>query len=107
MPTYVCWSAVGLLSTEQRAQIAKAITTIHADIRSGRSEEQKKAILERIATKFSAITRGAREDVWVYLSDIAAEGVLEFGQVLPQTGQEEVWFAKLPTALQERLKALS
>ncbi|MEO4002075.1 tautomerase family protein [Mesorhizobium sp. CAU 1732] len=145
MPTYICWTAAGLLSSEKRAQIAEAITTIHAeegraplyfvqvlfndvqpashfvggqpaadghiwiraDIRSGRTDEQKKAILERIATEVSTVAKVGREDVWVYISDISAAGVLEFGHVLPQPGEEDAWFAKLPKALRERLKALS
>ncbi|RJG46293.1 tautomerase family protein [Mesorhizobium sp. DCY119] len=145
MPTYVCWSAAGWLSAEQRTQIAEAITTIHAeegrapryfvqvlfnevqsdshfigsraandghiwiraDIRSGRTDEHKKAILERIATDISAIAEVGREDVWVYLSDISAAGILEFGHVLPQPGEDDAWFTKLPDALQQRPKALS
>ena len=85
MPTYVCTTAAGRLTPAQRAEIPKAITTIHAeegvapryfvqvlfsevrpdshfiggkpapegliwiraDIRSGRTNEQKKAIMER------------------------------------------------------------
>lgn len=80
---------------------------IRADIRSGRTDAQKKAILERIAAEVSRTVDVPREDVWVYISDIAATGVLEFGEVLPQPGQEDEWFAKLPDTLQKRLKALS
>lgn len=80
---------------------------IRADIRSGRTDEQKKAIMERIASDVSALAKVERQDVWVYISDIPATGVVEFGHVLPQPGQEDAWFAKLPEALQQRLKALS
>ncbi|MHA6641057.1 tautomerase family protein [Mesorhizobium sp. A623] len=145
MPTYACWTAGGRLTSAQRTDIAKAITTIHAeegrapryfvqvlfneiqpashfigglsapedliwvraDIRSGRTVEQKKAIMERIADGLSTIAKVGREDVWVYISDIPATGVLEFGQVLPPPGEEDAWFSRLPEALQERLKALS
>ena len=145
MPTYVCSTAAGRLTSAQRAEIATAITTIHAeegrapryfvqvlfndvppdshfiggqpapegliwvraDIRSGRTDDQKKAIMERIANDISASAKVGREDVWVYISDIPATGVLEFGQVLPQPGQEDAWFASMPEELQTRLKALS
>jgi phenylpyruvate tautomerase PptA (4-oxalocrotonate tautomerase family) len=80
---------------------------IRADIRSGRTDEQKKAIMERIADEASAIAKVKRENVWVYVSDISASGVLEFGQVLPQPGQEEAWFSRLPKALQDRLRELA
>lgn len=32
MPTYVCWTQAGQLSTEQRAQIARSITDAHHDL---------------------------------------------------------------------------
>lgn len=80
---------------------------IRADIRSGRTDGQKKAIMERIAHHVSNIADVERENVWVYISDIPAEGVLEFGQVLPPPGQEDKWFASMPEPLQVRLKTLS
>lgn len=145
MPTYVCSTAAGRLTAAQRAEIAGAITNIHAeegkapryfvqvlfheiqpashfiggqpapegliwvraDIRSGRTDGQKKAIMERIAGEISTTAKVGKEDVWVYISDIPATGVLEFGHVLPPPGQEAAWFASMPTALQQRLKSLS
>lgn len=80
---------------------------IRADIRSGRSDDQKRAILNRIAADVSTIAGVASTEVWVYISDIPAAGVLEFGQVLPQPGQEEEWFAQLPDTLKKRLSALA
>ena len=80
---------------------------VRADIRRGRTDTQKKAIMERVAAEISAAANVSREDVWVYISDIPATGVLEFGHVLPPPGQEEEWFESMPAALQTRLKALS
>jgi phenylpyruvate tautomerase PptA (4-oxalocrotonate tautomerase family) len=80
---------------------------IRADIRSGRTDDQKKAIMERIANDISATAKVEREDVWVYISDIPATGVLEFGHVLPPPGQEDAWFASMPDTLRARLRTLS
>jgi phenylpyruvate tautomerase PptA (4-oxalocrotonate tautomerase family) len=80
---------------------------VRADIRSGRTDVQKKAIMERIADDISAMAKVERENVWVYISDIPATGVLEFGHVLPSPGEEDKWFASLPKALRERLQTLS
>jgi phenylpyruvate tautomerase PptA (4-oxalocrotonate tautomerase family) len=145
MPTYVCSTSAGRLTSAQRVSIAQFITTIHAeegrapryfvqvlfnelqaechfiggqpapegliwiraDIRSGRTDEQKKAIMERIAADISATAKVGREDVWVYLSDIPAAAVLEFGHVLPPPGREDEWFASMPKALRDRLQTLS
>ena len=80
---------------------------VRGDIRSGRTDGQKRAIMERIAQDVSRIADVGPEEVWVYLADIPATGVLEFGHVLPATGQEAEWFASMPGDLQDRLKALS
>ncbi|MCX7307717.1 MAG: tautomerase family protein [Afipia sp.] len=85
----------------------EGLVWVRADIRSGRTDGQKKAIMERIANDISAVAKVERENVWVYISDIPATGVLEFGHVLPPPGQEEGWFASMPKALKERLQTLS
>ncbi|KQT60123.1 hypothetical protein ASG52_18565 [Methylobacterium sp. Leaf456] len=76
---------------------------VRADIRAGRSAEQKAAILTRIMRETSAILGISEQDVWVYVSDIPAQGVLEFGNVLPQPGGEAEWLAALPEDLREKL----
>jgi phenylpyruvate tautomerase PptA (4-oxalocrotonate tautomerase family) len=76
---------------------------VRADIRSGRSNEQKAKMLRRIMRETSDILGISEQAVWVYISDIPAQGVLEFGNVLPEPGGEEQWLASLPAALREKL----
>ncbi len=78
---------------------------VRADIRSGRSKEQKANILRRIMQETSDILQISQESVWVFISDIPAEGIAEFGAILPQPGGEEKWLAALPSALREKLPA--
>ena len=80
---------------------------VRADIRSGRTEEQKAKILLRIMEEVGRILDMSSEDVWVYISDIPAEGVAEFGAILPQPGGEQQWLAALPGPLREKLVAAS
>ncbi|MEE7461060.1 4-oxalocrotonate tautomerase [Methylobacterium fujisawaense] len=80
---------------------------VRADIRAGRTREQKAAILHRIIRETVKILGVATESVWVYISDIPAAGVAEFGNVLPQPGGEAEWLASLPSALREKLLAAS
>lgn len=80
---------------------------VRADIRSGRTDQQKARMLNRIMTETSAILEISEQDVWVYLSDIPAQGVLEFGNVLPEPGGEEQWLAALPADLRDKLVAAS
>lgn len=77
---------------------------VRADIRAGRTDEQKSRMLKRIMRETSAILGISDQAVWVYISDIPAQGVLEFGNVLPQPGGEAEWLASLPADLREKLK---
>lgn len=79
---------------------------IRADIRSGRSVEQKSQLLNRILDDVSAITKASKENIWVYISDIPGPSVAEYGHILPEPGGEDAWFANLPADLQEKLRAL-
>lgn len=80
---------------------------IRADIRSGRTDEQKRELLERITNEVGALLGLPPESVWVYLSDIPGASVAEYGRPLPSPGQEGEWFASLPTELQQRLSPLA
>src|ERR1700736_1815249 len=80
---------------------------IRGDIRDGRSEEQKSRMLSRILQEVSRIGEIAEEEVWVYLSDIPAQNMAEYGRVLPVPGIENAWFATLPATLRERLGPLA
>lgn len=77
---------------------------IRADIRSGRTQEQKAELLVRIVEAVSAISGSSKEDVWVYISDIPGQSVAELGHILPSPGEEDAWFAKLPSGLQHKLR---
>jgi len=76
---------------------------VRADIRAGRSREQKARMLRRIMEETSAILGISPLAVWVYISDIPAHGVLEFGNVLPEPGGEAQWLASLPADLRDKL----
>lgn len=76
---------------------------VRADIRSGRTRDQKSRMLRRIMRETGEILGISEQAVWVYISDIPAHGVLEFGNVLPEPGGEAAWLASLPVDLREKL----
>lgn len=76
---------------------------VRADIRAGRTVEQKAAILRRVMQETSEILAISEQSVWVYVSDIPAQGILELGNVLPEPGGEDQWLAALPELLREKL----
>lgn len=78
---------------------------VNALIRSGRSKEQKARILQRIMAETAEILAISEQAVWVYISDIPAQGVLEFGNVLPEPGGEAQWLMSLPAPLRDKLLA--
>ena len=49
----------------------------------------------------------AADAVWVYLCDIPAANVAEYGRVLLPPGEEDAWFSSLPDAMRERLRPLA
>ena len=80
---------------------------IRGDIRGGRTDEQKHRMLSRLLQDVSKISEIPEDEVWVYLSDIPAQNIAEYGRVLPVPGAESAWFEALPGTLRERLLPLA
>jgi len=76
---------------------------IRGEIRAGRTEGQKSRLLLRLVEEVSVIADTPPDNVWVYLSELPAANMVEFGQLLPPPGGEDAWFQGLPAALRERL----
>jgi phenylpyruvate tautomerase PptA (4-oxalocrotonate tautomerase family) len=64
-------------------------------IRAGRTAEAKAALIKTIAADVHAIAGVASEDIWVYIQEIPATQMIEFGRVLPEPGAEEAWRAAM------------
>jgi len=62
-------------------------------IRAGRTTEVKRALMSRMLEGVRAVAAIGPEDVWVYLQDIEADQMVEFGRFLPQPGAEAAWQA--------------
>jgi phenylpyruvate tautomerase PptA (4-oxalocrotonate tautomerase family) len=77
---------------------------IRADIRAGRTDDQKRRLLERITVEVGGVLGVPPEEVWVYICDIPGSAIAEYGRVLPQPGEEDAWFDALPAVLRERLR---
>ena len=83
------------------------MTTSTVEIRGGRSNEQKSQMLRRIMQGVGRASGAAEDAVWVYLCDIPAANVVEYGRVLLPPGEEDAWFSSLPEAMRERLRPLA
>ncbi|WP_336486946.1 tautomerase family protein [Methylobacterium nigriterrae] len=64
---------------------------VHGLIRAGRATEQKRGLMDAICARVRMAAGVGPEDVWVYIQDIAAEQMIEFGRILPEPGREADW----------------
>lgn len=79
---------------------------IRGDIRAGRTDAVKRKIIERMLHDACEVAGFPEEQVWIYICDVPAQSVAEYGRILPQPGAEAAWEATLPESLQRRLHAL-
>jgi phenylpyruvate tautomerase PptA (4-oxalocrotonate tautomerase family) len=71
---------------------------VRADIRSGRTNELKSQMLRGIIRDVGRVSGAAEDMVWVYLSEIPAANIAEYGRVLLAPGDEEAWFCLATTS---------
>lgn len=64
---------------------------VHGLIRAGRTIEAKKYLMAQIAKTTAEICSIGAEDVWMYVQDIDANQMIEYGRVLPEPGMEDEW----------------
>lgn len=77
---------------------------IHGLIRAGRTREQKMPLMAEVAAQAAEICSVGSEDVWMYLQDIDADQMIEYGRVLPAPGEEAAWRAGISPEKEAALK---
>jgi len=60
-------------------------------IRAGRTAEAKAGLVTDIAAKVLEIADIGPADIWVYIQDVRAAQMAEFGRILPELGHEGPW----------------
>jgi phenylpyruvate tautomerase PptA (4-oxalocrotonate tautomerase family) len=68
---------------------------VHGHIRAGRTEEQKKQLLDDIVESVHGITGLEKRYLWAYISELPPSNMVEYGQVLPKPGTEAEWLNAL------------
>jgi phenylpyruvate tautomerase PptA (4-oxalocrotonate tautomerase family) len=79
---------------------------IRADIRAGRSVEQRSGLMLAIMRDVARIAGVDEASIWVYVCNLDPTDMVEYGHVLPLPGREQEWFDGLPLALQDYLISL-
>jgi phenylpyruvate tautomerase PptA (4-oxalocrotonate tautomerase family) len=77
---------------------------VHGQIRAGRNADDKHRLLVRILEATAIAAAMPNSHVWVYIAELPAAQMAEFGHVLPEPGQEAAWTAALPAAERERMQ---
>lgn len=79
---------------------------VHGFVRDGRPTEMKDALMARLRSDVALASQMKTNCVWVYLSEIPPNQMVEFGRVLPLHGKEAEWSAALPEAEKARLESI-
>ncbi|KAE8545768.1 tautomerase family protein [Marinobacter nauticus] len=64
---------------------------VHGLVREGRSIAIKQALMSQMLEEIAQILNITAEDVWIYLQDMPATQMIEFGRFLPAPGDEAEW----------------
>lgn len=77
---------------------------VHGQIRAGRTDADKHRLLTGLAEAVGQAAQMTGNSIWVYLVDLPARQMIEFGHVLPEPGQEAAWTNALPAGDRERME---
>jgi phenylpyruvate tautomerase PptA (4-oxalocrotonate tautomerase family) len=78
---------------------------VHGNIRQGRTAAAKQLLITGIRDIISDTTGLPHDAIWVYLTELVPQQMIEFGQQLPDHGHEQEWMDALPETLRRRLEA--
>ena len=79
---------------------------LNGQIRAGRTSKVKKQLILGLRKILIKNTKLQSDFVWVYLEDLLSDQMIEYGEILPKSGQEKKWFNSLPLSLRKRLKKM-
>ena len=79
---------------------------LNGQIRAGRTSAIKKKLILGLREVIIKNTKLKKDFVWVYLEDLLPQQMIEYGEILPISGEEKNWFKSLSMSLKKRLKRL-
>jgi len=80
---------------------------VYGHIRSGRAAVDKSRMIALMAKAVGDVAKVEnRRSVWVYVGELPARQMIEFGHLLPEAGDEPAWTAALPEADREFMQSI-
>lgn len=72
-------------------------------IRAGRSKEVKDKLISDLKDVLVKNSNLNETQIWVYINDLPPSQMIEYGAVLPESGEEKEWFNNLSEKLKKKL----
>jgi len=79
---------------------------LYGQIRAGRTVEIKNKLITDLRNSVIKNSGINRDNVWVYIQELSPEQMIEYGEILPKSGEENVWFNSLSASLKKRLNKM-
>ena len=75
-------------------------------IRAGRQKRIKDKLISNLRDIVIKNSKLNETQVWVYVIDLPPSQMIEYGEVLPESGKEKEWFSKLSKKLKKKLSKI-
>lgn len=79
---------------------------VHGRIRAGRDSETKERLLVDLMKAVADAAEIDPASLQIYLVEVPARQIVEFGSILPLPGEEEAWWQAMPASLRARIEAM-
>lgn len=78
---------------------------VFGHIRAGRSTIDRRTLIKKLTADIAKEAGIDTLSVWIYIHELPPTAMVEFGHILPEPGDEEVWTDSLPTDEVARMRS--
>ena len=82
------------------------IVFVHGEIRAGRNLDTKQRIILDILEDTARIAHIEKSNIQIYIADLPAKQIAEWGKILPNPDEEVEWFASIPDHIKQKMRDL-